>query len=133
MIYIASPYTNKEADIMHARFLIVEAVTAFWMKQGLPVFSPIVHCHEIAKKFELPTNFDYWQKMNFAWIDAAEIMSVLQFPNWHLSKGCCGEIKYAENTGKNVTMFSWEEIKSIVLTPMRTDELEEAVHLLGNL
>lgn len=130
MIYIASPYTHLRDDVMDARFKLAEACTAFWMRQGLPVFSPIVHCRVIAINYELPHDFDYWQRMNFAWINASRNMWVLQFPNWKLSKGVSGEITHAEQIPIDVTGFTWEEIKNIAITPVWNKDVKEAITLL---
>lgn len=133
MIYIASPYTHIQDDVMEARFKLNEAVTAFWMRQGLPVFSPIVHCRQIALLHELPHDFAYWKRMNCAWIDAAKAVWVLQFPNWKLSVGVAGEIAHAEETGKDVLCFTWEEIKGISQAPNYHVIVEDSIALLESL
>lgn len=130
MIYIASPYTHVRDDVMEARFKLAEACTAFWMRQGLPVFSPIVHCRQISLIYDLPADFDYWRRMNMAWIDAAKSMWVLGFPNWNISKGVNGEITHAENTGKDVSYFNWTEIKGIVQVPKYNILIQDSVKLL---
>lgn len=134
MIYVASPYTHLRDDIMEARFNINEACTAFWLRQGLSVFSPIVHCRQIAIKYELPHDFDYWQRMNFAWINAARAMWVLQFPNWEISKGVSYEITQAKKVSRiDISFFTWEEIKNISLVPTWNKVVEDSIQLLETL
>jgi hypothetical protein len=130
MIYVASPYTHLRDDVMDARFKMAEACTAFWMRQGLPAFSPIVHCRVIAINYGLPHDFVYWQRINFAWINACKSMWVLQLPNWAMSKGVNGEISHAEATLKDVSFFTWDEIKSISLTPLWNKDIQESIELL---
>lgn len=131
MIYIASPYTNPSDAVMEARFKIAEACTAFWMRQGLPVFSPIVHCRQISLLYDLPHDFGYWQKMNFGWINACANMWVLELPNWKMSTGVANEITHAENIRLAISSFSWNEIKNIIdIVPGYKLITEEAVKLL---
>ena len=90
-IYLASPYTNDPDN----NFKLAEAHTAKALKQGLVIFSPIVHCHEIAKEYNLPPDFDFWQNYNFGMLRSAEVLHVLMIEGWEDSKGVQAEIDFA--------------------------------------
>lgn len=95
MIYLASPYSHPDPLIMKTRFLLAEQETAHYMKQGLVIFSPIVHCHEIACKYTLPTDFAFWQNYCIAMLRRADTLWVLRIEGWKESKGVTHEIEVA--------------------------------------
>lgn len=97
MIYLASPYTSSDPLIVRTRFLIVEQVTAILMEKGNYIYSPIVHCHELAAKYTLPTDFEYWKGYNIDMIRRADQFAVLTIPGWKESKGVQGELEFARS------------------------------------
>ena len=96
-IYLAISYSSmKESSYVQAN-----EATAIIMNKGINVFSPISHCHIIAKEHQLPTSWDYWMQIDFQFIDWAEEVWVL-IPKegvqyLHDSPGVNAEIKYAKN------------------------------------
>ena len=94
-IYLASPYTDKSDLIMHNRYLQVAEITAQLLNRGIHVYSPIVHCHELAKRFSLPRDFDFWQRYNEAMLEMASALHILQLEGWNNSKGVRKEIGFA--------------------------------------
>lgn len=94
MIYIASPYSSPERGVMEHRLLLVEEYTASLLKQKILCFSPIVHCHEMAKRHKLPTDFAFWKWYNYSMMDIASDLHVLILPGWEDSVGVAGEITY---------------------------------------
>lgn len=95
-IYIASPYTHPKADVMEERYEIVSGHTAFLLNKGIHVFSPIVHCHELAKTFGLPRHAEFWNAYNVTMLRAAGQLLVLTMEGWHESRGVKHEIYIAE-------------------------------------
>jgi hypothetical protein len=91
-IYLASPYTNNP----HENFKKAEEYVAEELKKGVCIFSPIVHCHEIAQKHSLPHDFDFWKKYNFGMLQAANELHVLMLPDWKKSIGVLSEIEFAQ-------------------------------------
>lgn len=94
-IYIGSPYTDKSKLVQHKRYLQVSEVVADMLCKGVHVYSPIVHCHELAKKFRLPGDFDFWCKYNYAMLEQASHFHILELDGWNDSKGLKAEIKFA--------------------------------------
>lgn len=99
MIYLGSPYSHPDPLIMKTRFMLAEQCTAELLQQGLVVFSPIVHCHELAHKYNLPTDFAFWQMYCLGMLRLAAQMYILQIPGVHESKGLQAEIKFARHAG----------------------------------
>lgn len=94
-IYLASPYTDPDTGIMEARFKAAMEATADLLAESQWVYSPIVHCHELAKQYKLPRDFSFWRAYNFAMLAKASQLLVFQLPGWELSKGVAAEIDLA--------------------------------------
>ena len=106
MIYLASPYSDEDEKIMEARYQAVLAEVAFQTVLGVTVYSPIVHYHHAALKFDLPKNFSFWIKHDFKMLEAASELWVLCIQGFKESRGVQAEIAYAEARGKIVTYIS---------------------------
>ena len=87
MIYVGSPYTHENPKIVEDRYNLVLAYCAHLFKKGTVCFSPVVHCHEIAKRFFLPTDALFWRGYNMAMLRRAETLHVLCLEGWMLSTG----------------------------------------------
>lgn len=94
-IYLGSPYTDKSKLVQHTRYLQVSKVVADMLCHNIHVYSPIVHCHELAKRFRLPGDFDFWQEYNYAMLEQASHFHLLELEGWNDSKGLQSEIKFA--------------------------------------
>lgn len=102
MIYVASPYTHPEKSVMKKRYKEVMKFTAHLLKRGLHAYSPIVHCHSMAVKFNLPRDASFWESYNFHMISLAESMAVLCAEGWEESVGIKGELKEAAKLNMSV-------------------------------
>lgn len=95
MLYLASPYSHPDPLIRKTRFLLAEQVTAQLLIRRQWVYSPIVHCHELAMRHELPGDFEFWRDYNFAMLRRCERLIVLVIPGWSDSAGVKGEMELA--------------------------------------
>ena len=94
MIYLASPYSGT-LEQMQDRFERTGKVVAKLLTAEMFVYSPIVHCHEIAQKYSMPKTFDFWAAYNLHMLSLAEKLYVLKLPDWDISKGVNAEIDFA--------------------------------------
>lgn len=108
MIYLASPYSHPDPLIMRTRFMLAEQCTASLLMQRQFVYSPIVHCHELAQKFKLPTDFEYWKAYNFDMLRRADVFGILKINGWAESKGLTAEHKMARRLGMSIVFFNEE-------------------------
>lgn len=99
MIYLASPYSSPDPLIVKTRFLLAQQVTALMLQQGIYVYSPIVHCHEVSMAYSLPGDFAFWQGYNIDMLRRADALYVLATPGWKESAGVQEEIKFARLAG----------------------------------
>ena len=117
MIYLCSVYSlNKEGlskelqrKRMDKRYDYAMKRTAGFIKDGVVVFSPISHCHEFAKRYGLPKTFEFWEQLDYGYIEASSHIWVLMMPGWEDSTGVTAEIKEARRKGKPVTYIECED------------------------
>ena len=102
-IYLSSPYSHHDAAVRAQRYRDALQTVALLMSDGRTVFSPIVHCHELALTFNLPTSFDFWRNYNLQMLQEAFLISVLCIPGWKDSKGVTEELKYARGVPMGVS------------------------------
>ena len=79
MIYVASPYTDKNEEVMQLRYNLVVEFCARAMQEGHNVFSPIVHCHPLAISYDLPRDFTYWTNWNIEIMKACKQIWLVKF------------------------------------------------------
>lgn len=106
MIYIASPYTHKEHQIMQQRFEQVARYCGQLMLEGLVVYSPITHNHPIAILIDLPRTWDWWKKFDEHILKRCDSMRVLTLEGWSLSVGVMAEIEIAKQNNIPTTYHS---------------------------
>ena len=99
MIYLCSVYSvnNASKELMQIRYEYVRKKTAEFLMLHVPIFSPIVHCHEVAKHFELPKTWEFWKEIDFAYLNGCTAVFVLKMPHWKKSVGVNAEIEYAKS------------------------------------
>lgn len=102
LIYLASPYTNPDRDVMERRFQIVCRVAGRLMREGNLIFSPIAHTHSIAVVAELPRGWDFWKRYDETMLCACSEIWVLRLEGWNDSVGIKQEIQWSEREGKLV-------------------------------
>lgn len=106
MIYLASPYTDNKVSVRRARYNAALDCTAELMKRNIPIFSPIVHCHEIARRHVLPKDHAFWWKYNQHFLRQSDQLLLLIIDGWQESKGVRQEIEFANNCGIGMAFVS---------------------------
>lgn len=107
-VYLASPYSHPDVKIRHVRLLSAMEATAWLLKQGTWVYSPIVHCHDLALRHDLPKEFDFWQHYNRAMLTPATALYLLNTSGLAESKGVKAELEYAIRDGKLIHVLTPE-------------------------
>lgn len=100
--YVASPYSHHDLSVMTTRYITTMKACAELTGEGYFVISPIVHWHEVAKHFGLPTDCDYWEEYNKALMEACDGVIVLKLDGWEESKGVAKEIAWGEALGLEI-------------------------------
>jgi Domain of unknown function (DUF1937) len=95
-IYLASPYSDPDPAVRHQRYLEALDATAWLLKKSIWVYSPIVHCHNLARTYNLPTDVAFWGTYNKVMLRAAGQLWILVNKATSGSKGVRQEIGYAD-------------------------------------
>jgi len=93
--YLALPYTHTDPAIMDYRASISDKVAAKLAVEGRIIFAPISSWHEIAKKYNLPTGYTYWLKLDEEFLKNCKKLLVITLPGWEISPGVTAEIGFA--------------------------------------
>jgi hypothetical protein len=109
-VYLAIPYSGME----QSSYGQATAATAQIInKYEINVFSPITHSHPLTKHGVKGT-WDYWQKIDFQYIDWCDEVWVLVPTEGEdrvkKSVGVQAEIEYARNSGKLVKYITADSI-----------------------
>ena len=133
--YVASPYTplgvsnkKEKKKIREERYEKVSEFCAGCLNKGLFVYSPIVHCHELAKKFNMPTDAAYWREYNSVMLRASGGLWVYTLNGWDQSDGVQGELDIAHDNKVSVAFVDPlnPAIKYTVIHYDKNKEKEEA-------
>lgn len=98
--YLASPYTHASPLEREHRYLAAAHALRQFLEAKIWIYSPIVHCHELAKVYIMPKEASFWKEYNFAMIRAGRRLRILRLPGWDNSVGVKEEIAYAIQLGK---------------------------------
>lgn len=96
MIYLASPYSHEHEIIRTRRYLSAREYLFKQLKLGIPLFSPIVYCHQFARDFDAGPAFEDWEEFNKAMLKIASQLWVLQISGWDKSVGVAAEMELAK-------------------------------------
>ena len=96
MIYLASPYTDINFEIVEKRVAQTMLCFANLCREGMNVFSPILMCHEASIRHRLPGHAAFWADMNTNFLRRSDAIYILCLPGWATSKGVRMEIDLAQ-------------------------------------
>jgi len=100
--YLASPYTHADEQVMQQRFEAAERCLHWLLQKQIWTYSPIVHCHALAKRYGLPKDHLFWKTYDRAMIVPSRGILVLMIDGWKTSSGVTDEIVYAEQINVSV-------------------------------
>lgn len=109
LIYLASPYSHVDPKVRKERFKQVSDVTVNLIKAGLFVYAPIAAWHTLAESYDLPVEFDYWQKFDELIVSRSNRVLVLTLNGWEQSKGVQAEIAFAKSQGIPTFYITYEQ------------------------
>ena len=92
-VYLISPYSHEDECVRVGRYDEAVSATARLIKKGYIVFSPIVHCHPLSLRYNLPGDHKFWEAYNQTFIEWAEVGIVLDISGWQASLGVAAEIR----------------------------------------
>lgn len=106
MIYVISPYSHSNPEIIEQRYIDTVNFVIYLAKKNIVVFSPIVYCHNMAMIKSLPTDAKYWEIFNMEFMKKSKEAFLLNLHGIENSIGCKFELKYFLDNDKKVTQFN---------------------------
>ncbi len=98
LIYLACPYSHSLSAIRQKRAHIATQVAARIHDQGGLVYSPITYSAELELYSITRQSWEYWQKIDFVFLDKSVWLYVLTLDGWKESVGVQSEIdRFARN------------------------------------
>ena len=94
IIYIACPYSGTSAQ-RALRFEQTEEYVAELIKEGNCAVSPIVHCHGMSIKYNMPSDYEFWKEYCITLLKGCSVMYVYMLDGWQDSVGVTDEIRTA--------------------------------------
>jgi hypothetical protein len=116
LIYLASPYSSNKPTPeerrleLQLRYEEISKITASLLRQGYHVYSPIVHCHELAKNYGLPTEWGYWQNHLKVFLKHCDALWIIKMEGWEKSVGISEELLEARNLQLSVAYINPSDI-----------------------
>lgn len=102
IVYLASPYSHVDNRVRNARYVEACRKAAEMVRDGVYVFSPIVHSHPIAQ-LGTPITWKFWADFDRKMLGICSEMRVLRLTGWTESEGVKEEIRIASEMGMPVT------------------------------
>lgn len=96
IIYLATPYLHKNANVMDLRADVSDIIAAELINGGDHVYAPISSWHHVAKKYGLPRDWKYWYKLDENFLNACGKLLVIILQGWKESNGVTAEIELAK-------------------------------------
>ena len=94
-VYLASPYSHPSPFVREWRYLAAMRHVLSFLQRGEWIYSPIVHCHELAKIVVMPKDAHFWRDYNFAMLRQASKIVALMLPGYIESVGVKEELSEA--------------------------------------
>lgn len=111
LIYLASPYTHEDPAVMEERFQRVNKAAGVLLEQGHNIFSPISHFHPIAKAHNLPTEWEFWKRIDEIYISLSKQLWVLTQDGWKTSVGVNAEMEIARSQELQIWLVNPDDFK----------------------
>jgi hypothetical protein len=107
-VFVISPYTHENPDIMRDRVNEAEKYIAKLTMEGVVAYSTIAAMDHLVRKFELPNDFEYWKTHCIKMVSAAKEVHVLCLDGWEDSVGAQYEIEVAIQQTKKINYITPE-------------------------
>lgn len=97
--YLATPYSDKDHEVMAYRAEVSDLIYAELTKQGRIIYPPISCNHIVGIKYGLPKDWKFWSDFDLAFVSVCSRLLVITLPGWGASIGVTDEIKKAKEMG----------------------------------
>lgn len=102
MIYIGVPYTHPDKKVMEDRYKLVSTITAYLVKRGFIVFSPITYGHTLCEFEDMPRDFEFWNELCLSFLATSDLLVCVKALGWKESRGLEAETEFAFENGISI-------------------------------
>jgi len=95
-VYLTAPYGHRSPTVRNLRYLAVLQETARLTNEGLVVYAPIIHAHELYNRHRITAGDDVTLKRRRAFLLHARELRVLKLPGWAFAPAVQAEAELAE-------------------------------------
>lgn len=113
VIYIASPYTNPDSEVIIENYRKVAKFSAELCSQGITAISPIVYGHTLLDFKEMPKDWEFWKNFCLSILNRCDELWVYKMDGWDKSFGIKGEIEYAVDMGIPVKYVEFDYMENL--------------------
>lgn len=106
MIFLSLPYSHQYKEVIDYRIKIASIYAGHLMREGLIPVSPIIFGSKMLEHVNLPSDFDTWDKLCYAYLDNCKEIHILCIDGWNQSKGVAGEIDHAIKNGIEIKFIN---------------------------
>jgi len=110
--YLACPYASDHKEVKRLRLALVTDTAGRLMQKGQVIFSPLTHNAPIAAEVSLPTNWNFWSRIDLAFLSHCSRLLVLTIKGWEESIGVQAEIKAAKAQGIPVYYIDYRTLST---------------------
>jgi nucleoside 2-deoxyribosyltransferase len=121
VIYLASPYSHDDPEIMEQRYQQACAAAAKLINCGVVVYSPIAHSHPIAKIGGAKGDWATWQNHCLSLLDRCDFMLILMLDGWMESTGVEAEARHCLDTQKDIFYSDMDGLDRFNWTCLHTE------------
>jgi hypothetical protein len=118
MLYIACPYSHRDAAVRNHRYRMACCAAAMLIKHRIVVFRPLPHSVPVAQIGGISeTDTDVWLEQDLPFLRCCDEVLVLGLPGWKESIGVRAEIAEAMSFEKPVSIISESDIDNLPEIP----------------
>lgn len=108
-VFLACPYGHSDGAVVEERFALSNAVAAKIVRGGAAVFSQVSMSHPINRHLADLGKAGIgalWTPVDQLFMEAMEELIVIDAPGWKESSGVAREIRFFEDRGRRVSLWS---------------------------
>ncbi len=113
MLYLISPYTHDDPEVMAQRLLITRAAGAILAERGVHFISGVLLGDAYAAALRVEVDHAWWMGRCLPLLDVCDRAGVLPLPGWRDSAGVAAEIAAAQ--GYRLTVETMIELYDAAL------------------
>jgi hypothetical protein len=111
-IFIISPYTHDDPEIVSMRVVATERYFLKLIADGHFPVSVIVACHHLTERYKIPATYNFWSEYCTSEMSTCDEVHMLKLLGWESSVGVKSEREIAASLGQTVQPIEVEwEIK----------------------